>query len=144
MVPGMREGDRWIAEWNARPFFRWPGFRVVEARDGQARVELLVEEHHRGGGGTRAVNGGIVAYLFDGLLGAAVFSSRDDITGQVTVSLNITYLRMLEAERQVVGTARVISGGRNLVFAQGEVMDEHGNVCATCSGIYRIFTDQRG
>lgn len=139
----MPEGDRWIAEWNAEPFFRWPGLRIVEARDGRSRIELLVEEHHRGGGGTRAVNGGIIAYLFDGLLGTAVFSSRSDIVGQVTVSLNITYLRMLEAERQVVGTARVIGGGRSLVFAQGEVMDEQGNVCATCSGIYRIFTDRR-
>jgi len=136
----MPEGDRWLAEWNAKPFYRWPGFRIVEAHAGQARVELDVQEHHRGGGGTRAINGGILAYMFDGLLGAAVFSSREDIVGQVTVTLTIHYLRMLQAEHRVVGTARVVSGGRNLVFAEGEVMDEEGNVCATCTGVYRIYT----
>ncbi|MHB1611519.1 MAG: PaaI family thioesterase [Sulfobacillus sp.] len=121
-------------------FYTWAGLRVVQARGGQAVVELDVKEHHRGGGGTRAINGGIVAYLFDGLLGAAVGSTwTEDIVGQVTVTLNIQYQRMLQAEHTVVGRGRVTNKGSAMVFVAGEVYDESGEVAATCTGVYRVF-----
>ena len=70
-----------VIDWNDTDFFRWPGLRLISAEDGVSRVELLVEKHHRGGGGSpNAINGGIVSYMFDALLGAAVASTWDEIT----------------------------------------------------------------
>lgn len=125
-----------IIDWNSTSFFQWAGIRLLEAKGGYARAELDVQEHHRGGGGTPAINGGIIAYMFDGLLGAAVASSKPEMTGHLTVNLSINYLRMLQVARRVVGTARVTRHGEHLAFAEGEIIDEKGTVCATCTGVY--------
>lgn len=138
----MNDAGKPTIDWNGTLFFSWPGMRVVEAQGGRSRVELEVKDHHRGGGHSesRTVNGGIVSYMFDGLLGAAVASGwADDINGQVTVALNIRYLDAIEAEERIYGTARVVRSGGVLAFAEGEIFDEAGKLCAVCSGIYRVF-----
>ncbi len=133
------------SEANGYPFYSWAGLRIVEAVDGQSTIVLDVQFHHRGGGGTDAVNGGIVAYMFDGLLGSAVRSVwTENVVTQVTITLNIQYLRMIKAKKQIVGHARVTRRGATTMFADGEILDEEGNVCAKCTGIYRLFRKREG
>ena len=140
---GPASGRRRIP-WNEIDFFRWPGLKLVEAGDGFARVELRVEDHHRGGGGSpRHVNGGIVSYMFDGLLGAAVESTWDEgVIGQVTITLNVQFVDAMEAESRIEGTARVLRGG-GLVFAEGQIFDERGRLGATATGVYKLFRNRR-
>ena len=130
-----------VIDWNDTDFFRWPGLRLISAEDGVSRVELQVEKHHRGGGGSpNTINGGIVSYMFDALLGAAVASTWEEITiGQATITLNVNFLDAMEAEARVTGEARVVRGGGSLVYCEGRVWDESGKTGATCTGIYRIF-----
>jgi uncharacterized protein (TIGR00369 family) len=141
---GSANGRRRIA-WNEIDFFRWPGLKLIEAEKGVARVELNVEDHHRGGGGSpRHVNGGIVSYMFDGLLGAAVESTWDEgVIGQVTITLNVQFVDAVEAEHRIEGTARVLRRGGALVFGEGQVFDERGKLGATCTGVYKLFRDKR-
>ncbi|PSR26152.1 MAG: hypothetical protein C7B43_14810 [Sulfobacillus benefaciens] len=128
------------SEANGYPFYSWAGLRIVEAVDGHSTIELDVQFHHRGGGGTEAVNGGIVAYMFDGLLGSAVRSIwTEAISTQVTITLNIQYLRMIKATSRIVGHAQVVRQGSTTVFAEGEILDESGTACAKCTGVYRLF-----
>ncbi len=132
------------SEANGFPFFSWAGLRITHAKDGEAQIELDVAHHHRGGGGTEAVNGGIVAYMFDGLLGVAVRSVwEEDVVGQVTVNLNIQYRQMLHAKQVVIGKSRVTTRGRSTVFAEGEVYNDAGQVAASCTGIFRLFRERR-
>lgn len=135
--PDVGEAARW-----GREFFRWAGIRIREVGGGKAVTELEVADHHRGGGGTRAVNGGIMAYLFDGTLGLAVGSTWDPgVRGQVTVTLTIHYVRSLDVDGRVVCTAEVVRRGGQTVFVDGEIRDEAGRLAATCTGIYRLFRD---
>ena len=131
--------------WNEIDFFRWPGLRLIEAGNGVARVELDVEDHHRGGGGSpRHVNGGIVSYMFDGLLGAAVESTWDEgVIGQVTITLNVQFVDAIEAENRIEGEARVLRRGGGLVFGEGQIFDERGKLGATCTGVYKLFRSRR-
>lgn len=141
---GSADGRRRIA-WNEIDFFRWPGLRLIEAEGGVARVELDVEDHHRGGGGSpRHVNGGIVSYMFDGLLGAAVESTWDEgVVGQVTITLNVQFVDAVEAEHRIEGTARVLRRGGGLVFGEGQIFDERGRLGATCTGVYKLFRSRQ-
>lgn len=131
--------------WNEIDFFRWPGLKLLEAENGVARVELHVEDHHRGGGGSpRHVNGGIVSYMFDGLLGAAVESTWDEDTiGQVTITLNVQFVDAIEAENRIEGSARILRRGGGLVFGEGQIFDERGKLGATCTGVYKLFREKR-
>ena len=141
---GPTKGRRRV-RWNEIDFFRWPGLRLMEAGDGIARVELRVEDHHRGGGGSpRHVNGGIVSYMFDGLLGAAVESTWDEgVRGQVTITLNVQFVDAIEAEHRIEGTARVLRRGGGLVFGEGQIFDENGKLGATCTGVYKLLRNRR-
>ena len=141
---GSANGRRRIA-WNEIDFFRWPGLKLIEAEKGVARVELNVKDHHRGGGGSpRHLNGGIVSYMFDGLLGAAVESTWDEgVIGQVTITLNVQFVDAVEAEHRIEGTARVLRRGGGLVFGEGQIFDERGKLGATCTGVYKLFRDKR-
>jgi uncharacterized protein (TIGR00369 family) len=122
------------------PFFRWAGIRVVRAVDGEAEIELEVEDHHRGGGGTEAINGGIVAYMFDAAMGLAARSTWDDgVRGQVTVTMTVQYLTMLRAEQKVRAVGRAVHRGGTTVFTEAWVTDEAGTVAARATGIYRLF-----
>jgi uncharacterized protein (TIGR00369 family) len=78
--------------------------------------------------------------MFDGLLGAAIASKWDKtVAGQVTVTLTVEYLRMIQVEHRVTGEGKVIRMSNTLAFAEGEVFDEGGKLCAKCSGVYKIF-----
>ncbi|MDY6820829.1 MAG: PaaI family thioesterase [Deferribacterota bacterium] len=132
--------ERFFEFMNQTPFFSWAGLKIIDAHNGEATIALEVQDHHRGGGGTEAINGGIVAYMFDGLLGMAIASKwGSDIIGQVTVSLNIEYLRMIQASTMVMGKGRVVQLTKTLAFAEGEVYDEKQVLCAKCTGIYKVF-----
>ncbi|WP_026998969.1 PaaI family thioesterase [Eisenibacter elegans] len=128
-----------LARWNEYPFYKWAGLRIIEAHEGRATIALQVQDHHRGGGGTQAINGGIMAYLFDGLLGAAVVSVWDEgVIGQVTTSLNVQYISMLQATDEVLGKAQVIKKGKRVVFVDGEIYDAQGQLCARCQGAFQL------
>ncbi|NMP21100.1 PaaI family thioesterase [Sulfobacillus harzensis] len=123
-----------------RRFFEWAGMEVVEAAQGRSTVRLHVDRHHRGGGGTEAVNGGVGAYMFDGILGSAVRSTWDDeVAGQVTMTLTIQYLRPLIADDVVEGRGEVTHRGRSAVYAKGEIYDSQGRVAMRASGIFHLF-----
>lgn len=123
-----------------RRFFEWAQIAIQEVTDGQSCLFMEVTEHHRGGGGTQAVNGGIAAYLFDAALGTAVQSTWDkDVTGQVTMTLNIQYLRPLLAITGVTARAEVTHRGRSTVYAWGEICGDDGRPSMTATGIFHLF-----
>lgn len=126
--------------WNAKPYTQWAGVRIVEASGGRSRLELEVEDHHRGGAGTEGINGAIIAYLHDIIQGAAVRSAWDAAhLSMATISLNIQYLQVLKAKRRVVGTGRLLQRGGAVAYAESELLDEAGNVCSRSAGQFRLF-----
>lgn len=138
----MGEERNWkTIDWNELDFLRWPGLRLVEARDGRSKMELRVEDHHRGGGGSpETVNGGIISYMFDGLCGAAVSSTWDEtIIGQATMTLNVQFLSALDVKEKVYGEARVTRRGGTVAYVEGKVFDDEGEVGASCVGIFKLF-----
>lgn len=53
-------------------FFSWMGMRVIDAAEGPWCLVLGIQDHHCSGGGTTAVvNGGILPYMLDPVVGGA-------------------------------------------------------------------------
>lgn len=137
---------------------RYGGFFEVQKLtiEGNGIGEVIVRlndprDDQRGGGGTAALNGGVIAYMFDGALGAAVTSLAADQLGldlmgeesfgEATISLTINYVQPALGSR-FEAHGHAVRTGRTVAFAEGKLYDEQGNVCATASGVWRLFIKQ--
>ena len=91
-----------------------------------------VESYHRGGIGTDAVNGAVIAMLADlalGLLGLAYFSEGMTATS----SLTINYVKPLRASK-IIARAEQTEVVNNRIFGIVRVMTENEEVCAYATG----------
>lgn len=113
------------------------GVRLEFERVDRVRAVIdPVKPFHRGGIGTAAVNGAVLAGLFDLAIGTVGWLSRPD-TRSATVSLAMTFLRPTRGDRIVV-EARMLRAGINLTFAAAEILDESGEVTARCDGTVAV------
>lgn len=136
----------WTPEhWNQKPYMKWAGARVLQAAGGRSTVELLVQEHHRGAADTSAVNGAILAYLHDVAQGAAVRSHLGaDVLSIATISLNIDYVGLMEADEVLHGEGTALRIGGGIAFAQSEFRNAAGAICSRATGTFRIRRQKPG
>ena len=137
------------------PVQRYGGFyeaqrlSVRDVRPGEVVIELIdPRDDQRGGGGTSALNGGVIAYMFDGAMGAAIASlvidrfgidaEDENAFGEATISLTINYVQPAMGNR-FEARGHAVRAGRSIAFADAHLLDENGEVCATASGVWRLF-----
>jgi uncharacterized protein (TIGR00369 family) len=123
--------------WTQHPGMRHLGARADFSDPSRVRVVIdLLEAHHRGGLGTDAVNGPVIAGLFDVAVGmVGHFQTLGKRAG--TAQLGIQFLRPVRGGRIVV-EAWLLRAGVNLVFVAGEAFDQQGTLCARCEGIVAV------
>ena len=127
-------------DWNDKPYMRWAGARVLLAEAGLSRIELRVEDHHRGAADTDAVNGAILAYLHDVAQGAAIRSLLgDDVKAMMTLNLNTSYVSLMTAGSVLICEGRAVSVRNGVAFAQSEFRNDVGDICCHASGTFRIL-----
>ncbi|HKA36998.1 MAG TPA: PaaI family thioesterase [Thermoanaerobaculia bacterium] len=125
------------ATWNDSPPMKRLGARLEFERVDRVRAVIdPVMPYHRGGMGTDAVNGPVLAGLFDLVIGTVGWLSRPD-TRSATVTLSMTFLRPTRGSRVLV-EGRLLRAGTNLTFAAAEVLDENGEVTARCDGTVAV------
>jgi uncharacterized protein (TIGR00369 family) len=131
------ERSRLAERWNTIPAMRHLGAHADLDDPEAVRIVIdRVEPHHRGGVGTDAVNGAVIAALCDAAVGlVGHFQAPRSRVG--TAQLGVQFLTPLHGDR-VVAVGRLVRAGRNLVFARVEVEDGAGRVCARCDGIVAI------
>jgi len=136
--------------WGSNTFLSAQGLELELGDVGRVVVHLRAPTAvQRGGGGSAdVINGGVIAYMFDAALGCAIASAnlarpemREGNPGglrQSTINLDITYVDAAAGAR-FEAHGRVVRVGRSVAFAEGDLRDERGRVCATAKGIWRIF-----
>jgi uncharacterized protein (TIGR00369 family) len=129
---------RALAElWNAAPAMKHFGARLEFTRVDRVRAVIdPVLPIHRGGLGTDAVNGVVLAGLFDLVIGTVGWLTRPD-TRSATVNLSMSFFRPTHGDR-VSAEARLVRGGMHLIFASAEIFDGEGKVSARCDGTCAI------
>jgi uncharacterized protein (TIGR00369 family) len=119
--------------WNAGPPMKHFGARLEFTRLDRVRAVIdPVQGFHRGGMGTDAVNGVVLAGLFDLAIGTVGWLTRPE-TRSATINLAMTFFRPTRGDR-VVAEARLVRAGMNLVFAAAEITEGSGEVTARCDG----------
>lgn len=103
----------------------------------RVRAEITVSDIHAGGLGSRsAVNGGILAALFDLALGCApalVDPDRRSATMQLSMSFEQPTTGPV-----VAAEAWVDRAGRNTVFASAHILNGEGEVTARAQGVVKL------
>lgn len=123
--------------WNASPPMKHFGARLEFDRVDRVRAVIdPVTAIHRGGLGTEAVNGVVLAGLFDLVIGTVGWLTRPD-TRSATVNLAMSFFRATRGDR-ISAEARLVRAGLNLVFASAEILDGEGRVTARCDGTCAI------
>jgi uncharacterized protein (TIGR00369 family) len=144
-TPGLTAAElaRFEAQWNEHPGMRHMGARLDLSTPGtvKARIDPILPLH-RGGLGTEAVNGAVIAGIFDLVIGLAGYIHTIGRRAGVA-QLNIQFLRPVLGDRfEVIG--RPVRVGRTLVFASAQLNDEHDTVCARCEGIVAVAGGDTG
>jgi uncharacterized protein (TIGR00369 family) len=109
---------------------RFPNIDTVEV------VLDPVQSVQRGGLGSDAVNGGILAAIFDLVIGCAP-ALVDPTRRSATVQLSLNFMTAVRGDR-IVARAHVTRAGETLVFAAASIFDAQGNECATATGLSRL------
>jgi uncharacterized protein (TIGR00369 family) len=103
----------------------------------RVRVQIdPIQPAHRGGLGSSAVNGGVLAAMFDLALGCTA-ALIDPLRRNATVQLSMNFERPVAGD-QLVAEAWITTAGGSTVFSQAEIRDGHGRVCAHAQGVLRM------
>lgn len=131
MDAGAREA--WAAQFNALPAMSAMDARLDLSDPAIVLVHLSeVRPHHQGGMGSAAVNGAVIAGLFDAALGVAgVVQFPGRRAG--TVELSVKFMRPTRG-RSVDAYAITLKRAEGLAFMEGELWSA-GRLCAVATGI---------
>jgi len=109
--------------------FPEPGDRVL------VRIDPVLPLH-RGGMGTDAINGGMLAAMFDFVIGMTP-ALVDPTRRTATMQLNITFEQPVRGDWFTV-EGRIDRAGGSTIYSSGVVKDSRGEVCSRCSGMVKI------
>ncbi len=94
-----------------------------------------IRPEQRGGWGDDAVNGGVLAAMFDLSIGAAA-ALVDPTRAAATVQLSMSFERALRGSK-LIAEGKVDHFGGSTLFASAVIKDDHGRICARAQGLVR-------
>ncbi|WP_434388031.1 PaaI family thioesterase [Melittangium boletus] len=135
--PTQEQLDRFAEQFNQSATMRHFNTRL-SFPEGKKVVIAIPElrPEHRGGLGTDAVNGGILAALFDLAIGCTP-ALRDPSRRAATMQLSMSFERPVRGDSARV-EATIDTAGTSSLFASARVYDAEGTVCARCQGVVKL------
>jgi acyl-coenzyme A thioesterase PaaI-like protein len=126
--------QRQLEGFNAREEIVWFGFQGAFADPGSAEIRFArTVPGMLGGGGTGAVNGGVIAAGFDAAVVLAGLGHYDtDVV--VTLDLSVQFLALARPGPGLVFRAHVIRSARHFAFVSAELVDGDSTL-ATAKGM---------
>src|SRR3954469_12458760 len=95
-----------------------------------------IQPWQRGGMGTAAVNGGVLAATFDFVIGITAALVNPG-TRSATMQLNMTFERAVRGD-WFAAEAWIDRAGGSTVFSSGLIKDSQGQICSRASGLVRL------
>lgn len=106
------------------------GFKLVSAKDGEAVVELDVDNRFANPMGT--LHGGVLCDISDAAMGIAYASLLEDDESFTTLELKINFLKPIwNAHLRAIGV--VVKRGKTVGLTECTVLDEKDNLVARAS-----------
>jgi uncharacterized protein (TIGR00369 family) len=132
LIEGLRE------RLQASEFYRWAGFELVDAGSGEVEIAFEAGPQHINLQGL--VHGGMLATLADTAMGLAVRTVLDPGRRHVTVQIGIEFLSPGRPGR-IVAHGRSVKIGRQLGFAEADVVDARGRLLALARSTLSVTSE---
>jgi len=88
----------------------------------------------------RAAHGGAVSAFMDGTMGVCALSEVVmDNKVVSTIEMKISFVSPALIGKKLIGTAKTIKKGKRIVFVEGEIHNEEGNLIAIASGTFNVY-----
>ena len=131
------ELDSFAAAWSASGPLRFLNMTMSFPEGDRVLIDLPeVLPAQRGGKGSDAINGGILAAMFDFAIGATALLAPP-LRRNATVHMSIDYQRAVRGNSARC-IARLDRATRALAFASAEILDEHGTACSRATGLVSL------
>ncbi|MEP6758211.1 MAG: PaaI family thioesterase [Actinomycetota bacterium] len=117
------------------PFYRWFGLQIDEVGDGSVTLALDLEDHHLNLQGL--AHGGVIATLADAAMGFSLRSAIEPGRRHVSAEIGVHYLRPVTRGR-VRATGRAVRIGREIAYAEADVLDGNDRLLARADGTYSV------
>ena len=119
------------------------GMSIVSVEKGQVIFGLDVGEHLYNPIGS--VHGGVFCTLLDSAMGCAVHSSLDRGQAYTTLELKVNIVKALTLSTPgVVATGQVVSAGRRVATASGQITGPDGTLYAHATTTCLVFEPREG
>jgi acyl-coenzyme A thioesterase PaaI-like protein len=116
-----------LQEFNRRAEIAWFGFSGQFVEPGEAEITFArMAQGALGGGGTQAVNGGVIAAGFDAAFVLAGLGHYDSEV-VITLELSVKFLSLARADRPLAFRAHVVRSGRHFAFVEGRLGPQDGS-----------------
>jgi len=121
------------------PFYRWSGMTIADAQDGSVTLALELADHHLNIQGL--AHGGVIATLADAAMGLSLRSALEPGRRHVSVEIGVHYLRPVTRGR-VRAIGRAVRIGREIAYAQADVLDGNDRLLARADGTYSVTRER--
>jgi uncharacterized protein (TIGR00369 family) len=137
-MTGARKGDLWkviAGEMPLPPVLGLLGWSVVDAEQGRVRARFVGRKEFYNPGGF--VQGGILAAMLDGVMGAAAVSLLGAGERITTLEMKVSYMQSVR-DVPLMGEGWVVHRGGSVLFMEGTLTAEDGSLVATATATGRV------
>jgi len=131
--------DRYAQAFNASQILKQLSGAISFSQAGDRaflRIDPIQPGFRGGMGGTAAVNGGLLAAVFDFVIGITA-ALEDPTRRSATMQLNMTFERPVEGD-WFSAESWIDRGGKSTLFSSAVIKDQRGEVCSRASGMVRL------
>lgn len=118
------------------------GMELVNYREGFIEYSLTVQDKHLAT--PKTVHGGLLAAYMDGIMGVAALSvSAKNLNLVSTVEFKINYIKPAFLNDKLKGVGTVISEGKRIIVAKGEIINQNNELVAIATGTFNAYPYQK-
>ncbi|MDA1331251.1 MAG: PaaI family thioesterase [Proteobacteria bacterium] len=116
------------------PFAEYLGVRAHRQENGEVEIALaLRKEHHNSWG---VAHGGVILSVLDMVMGLSAKSIDELALGAITIEIKTNFLQTVT--KNLRAKAKATRMGRKLIFVEGELFNENGELAAKASGTFKL------